>query len=293
MRYKRSASDVLRGIDLDIGRGEIFAVLGPNGAGKTTALEILEGHRLRTAGEVAVLGQDPARANPSWRARCGVVLQDSVPEPELTVREVLSLYRGFYPQPFTVDAVLDLIDLRDQASTRTERLSGGQRRRLDVALGVIGKPELLFLDEPTTGFDPSARRATWAAVRALRDHGMTIVLTTHYLDEAEALADRVAVIVDGRIVAEGTPSDLGGRDRQPTSIQLSVTGGPLPALPRGLAPRVELTGSGALAVRTASPIRDLGVLCRWIERNDLVVDDVSVSRPTLEDTYLRLIGADR
>ena len=292
MRYKRSASDVLRDLDLDIGRGEIFALLGPNGAGKTTALEILEGHRLRTAGEVVVLGQDPAHADPSWRARCGVVLQDSVPEPELTVREVLSLYRGFYPQPFTVDAVLDLVDLQDQASTRTERLSGGQRRRLDVALGVIGNPELLFLDEPTTGFDPSARRATWAAVRALRNQGMTVVLTTHYLDEAEALADRVAVIVDGRIVAEGTPRDLGGRDRQPTSIQLSVTGS-LPALPRELAPRGELTGPGALAVQTASPIRDLGVLCRWIERNHLVVDDVSVSRPTLEDTYIRLIGADR
>ncbi|MBV8396720.1 MAG: ABC transporter ATP-binding protein, partial [Actinobacteria bacterium] len=207
MRY--GDFEAVAGIDLEVRRGEIFAFLGPNGAGKTTTVEILEGFRRRTAGEVTVLGVDPEHAGGAWRNRVGTVLQESEAEPGLTVRECLELYAGYYDAPRDIDETIALVGLEEKAETAGPLLSGGQRRRLDVALALIGDPELVFLDEPTTGFDPSARRTAWSVIAGLRDLGKTVFLTTHYMDEAENLADRIAVIAAGRIVAEGTPQTLG------------------------------------------------------------------------------------
>ncbi|HEY5652023.1 MAG TPA: ABC transporter ATP-binding protein, partial [Acidimicrobiia bacterium] len=200
------------GIDLHVESGEVFALLGPNGAGKTTTVEILEGHRHRTSGEVRVLGEDPASAGRGFRERIGIVLQSSGIDTELTVRESLAMYGAMYPRRRPVDEVIEIVGLGEKADTRIRTLSGGQLRRVDLALGIVGDPDLIFLDEPTTGFDPSARRNSWALIDNLRSLGKTIVLTTHYMDEAQNLADRVAVIAGGRIVAEGTPETLGGRD---------------------------------------------------------------------------------
>src|SRR5579871_2844381 len=226
-RYGRR--EAVRGIDLDVRRGEVFAFLGPNGAGKTTTVEILEGFRDRTDGEVRVLGVDPAEADGMWRDRVGVVLQESEPEPGLSVRECLELYAGYYRAPRGIDETILLVGLGDKSDTLAAELSGGQRRRLDVALALIGDPDVVFLDEPTTGFDPSARRTAWEVIAGLRQLGKTIFLTTHYMDEAEYLADRIAVLSAGRIVAEGPPRTLGGRDRMNTSISFT--------LPDGLVPR--------------------------------------------------------
>ena len=209
LRMRYGTHEVVGGIDLEVHAGEVFAFLGPNGAGKTTTVEILEGYRKRTGGELSVLGCDPARAGASWCARIGVVLQESQPEPELTVAECLSLYAGYYPTPRPVAETLELVGLKGHAQVRCGTLSGGQRRRLDVALALIGDPELIFLDEPTTGFDPSARRSAWELIAGLRSLGKTIFLTTHYMEEAEELADRIAVIAAGQIVAQGTPGTLG------------------------------------------------------------------------------------
>src|SRR5690242_18368361 len=217
--------EAVRGIDLEVRRGEVFAFLGPNGAGKTTTVEILEGFREADGGDVTVLGADPAHAPAGWRDRLGIVLQESAPDPGLTVRESVRLYAGYYRTPLAVEEVLDLVDLTGQADQRATSLSGGQRRRLDVALALVGDPELIFLDEPTTGFDPSARRAAWDVIDGLRSLGKTVFLTTHYMEEAERLADRIAVIADGRIVAEGTPQTLGGRDRLPATIRFALPGG--------------------------------------------------------------------
>src|SRR6201997_3348394 len=204
--------EAVRGVDLKVLRGEIFAFLGPNGAGKTTTVEILEGHRTRTAGEARVLGIDPEHADAAWRERVGVVLQSSRVEPDLTVEECLTLYAGYYTAPLPVREVIKLAGLERKATVRGAQLSGGQQRRMDVALALIGDPELVFLDEPTTGFDPSARRSAWGMIDGLRELGKTVFLTTHYMDDAERLADRIAVIAGGRIIAEGTPGSLGGRD---------------------------------------------------------------------------------
>jgi ABC-2 type transport system ATP-binding protein len=286
MRY--GDVEALRGIDLDVKRGEIFAFLGPNGAGKTTAVEILEGYRQRDSGVVEVLGVDPERGDPGWRGRVGVVLQDSVPEPELSAVETLEMYAGFYDAALPVDDVLALVGLGEQATIRNDRLSGGQRRRLDFALALIGDPEVIFLDEPTTGFDPAARRAAWNTIAGLRNLGKTIFLTTHYLEEAEALADRIAVIVGGRIVAEGTPTALAGRDRAPTEIGVDlVSGTTLPAPPTDLAERLDVR-DGHVQLRSLSPVRDLHRLCTWLIDNDLEAVTIDVHQPTLEETYLRL-----
>src|SRR5580698_8618701 len=220
MRY--GSRQVVNGIDFTVNHGEVFAFLGPNGAGKTTTVEVLEGFRSRTAGTVRVLGIDPESAPSAWRDRVGVVLQSSVPEPDLTVRETVELYAGFYRRPRPVDEVLALTGLEAQAGMRNRRLSGGQQRRLDVALALVGDPDLLFLDEPTTGFDPAARRAAWQTVAELKQLGKTLFLTTHYLEEADYLAGRIAVITAGRIVATGTPADLGGRDQQPSTVRLAL-----------------------------------------------------------------------
>ncbi len=222
-RYE--SHQAVAGIDLQVRRGEIFAFLGPNGAGKTTTVEILEGFRQRTAGEVSVLGQDPATADREWRDRVGVVLQESEPEPGLSVRECLAMYAGYYRTPRDIDETIALVGLTAKAGALGTRLSGGQRRRLDFALALIGDPELIFLDEPTTGFDPSARRAAWEVVAGLRKLGKTIFLTTHYMDEAEYLADRITVLSAGQIVAEGTPRTLGGRDQMTSAISFTLPAG--------------------------------------------------------------------
>jgi ABC-2 type transport system ATP-binding protein len=284
--------EAVRGVDLEVHRGEIFAFLGPNGAGKTTVVEILEGFRARTAGDVAVLGSDPAHAGGAWRDRVGVVLQESTPEPGLTVRECLELYSGYYRAPRPIAETLALVGLTDKADTPGEGLSGGQRRRLDVALALIGDPELIFLDEPTTGFDPSARRAAWDVVAGLRALGKTVVLTTHYMDEAERLADRIAVIVDGKIVASGTPATLGGRDRMDARIRFTPPAGAGP-LPPALLPLAEPGDGVAVTLRSESPLTHAGMLADWAFRGGFDLPDLDVRRPTLEDVYLSLTASNR
>ena len=225
LRKSYGEIEAVRGIDLEVERGEIFAFLGPNGAGKTTTVEILEGFRPRSSGEVSVLGVDPADGTREWRDRIGIVLQESAPDPGLTVREALELYAGYYSKPRSVVETIALVGLEGKHDRQATSLSGGERRRLDFALALIGDPELIFLDEPTTGFDPSARRTAWDVIENLRDLGKTIFLTTHYMDEAERLADRIAVIVDGSIVAQGTPRTLGGRDRDTSTIRFTLPAG--------------------------------------------------------------------
>src|SRR6516165_8496351 len=286
------SQEAVAGIDFDVRRGEIFAFLGPNGAGKTTTVEILEGFRPRTEGEVSVLGQDPATAGGDWRDRVGVVLQESEPEPGLSVRECLALYAGFYRAPRDIDQTIALVGLTGRAGTLATRLSGGQRRRLDFALALIGDPELIFLDEPTTGFDPSARRAAWEVVAGLRQLGKTIFLTTHYMDEAEYLADRITVLSAGQIVAEGTPRTLGGRDQMTSAISFT-----LPArlaasdLPAGLSPLAEPGPAGLTVVHTESPLVHLQMLGNWALGRGFDLPDLDVHRPTLEEVYLSLTGS--
>jgi ABC-2 type transport system ATP-binding protein len=281
------------GIDLDVAAGEIFALLGPNGAGKTTTVEILEGYRDRTAGEVTVLGADPAHADGAWRARIGIVLQEGGRFDELTVGELVRHFAVFYPRPLPADEVLALVGLADQEEVRTGRLSGGQRRRLDVALGLVGDPELVFLDEPTTGFDPVSRRAAWEVVRDLRTRGKTVLLTTHYLDEAEHLADRVAVIAGGRLVEVGTPAALGGRATAEATVRFRaegpLAGSGLPSLP-GLDVQ---RASGVVSVRTTTPTAVVAALGAWAAAAGVdELPELCVLRPTLEDVYMRLVGAD-
>jgi ABC-2 type transport system ATP-binding protein len=256
-------------LDLGIRRGEVFGILGPNGAGKSTTVEILQGHRTRDAGEVTVLGADPATGNRLWRSRIGIVWQDESAPAELTVRETVSHFSRYYPKPRDPEEVIALVGLEKKATSRIKALSGGQRRRLDVALGVIGGPELLLLDEPTTGFDPAARRQFWELIRSLADEGTTIVLTTHYLEEAEVLSDRLAVIAAGKAVAEGTPAGL--REEYGTHATVAWTE------PDG-SPRSE---------RTATPTRTVAEL---IHRFDGEIPGLLITRPTLEDVYLRLTG---
>jgi ABC-2 type transport system ATP-binding protein len=286
-RYGRR--ETVHGIDLEVRRGEIFAFLGPNGAGKTTTVEILEGFRERTDGDVRVLGIDPATAGGEWRDRVGVVLQESEPEPGLSVRECLQLYAGYYRAPRDVDETINLVGLGDNADTLAAYLSGGQRRRLDVAVALIGDPEIVFLDEPTTGFDPAARRAAWDVIAGLRDLGKTIFLTTHYMDEAEHLADRIAVLAAGRIVAEGSPHTLGGRDRMTASIRFTLpdhlTARDLPA---GLGPLAEPGFGGCTVIRSESPLVHVRMLAEWALAEGTDLPDLDIRRPTLEDVYLAL-----
>ncbi len=265
------SKDAVAGIDLDVSRGEIFAILGPNGAGKTTTVEILEGYRNRDSGEVKVLGQDPAKlANDSWawRNRIGIVLQSTNDSQDLSVAETVHHFANYYSNPRDPEAVIQEVGLTDKAMARIQTLSGGQRRRLDVALGIIGNPEILFLDEPTTGFDPEARRAFWDLIRKLRGEGTTILLTTHYLDEAEALADRVAVIVDGKILEVSTPENLGGRNTAKARISW---------LENGLKQEIESDFPAAEVVKLSA-------------RFGGEVPELTVIRPSLEDIYLKMIG---
>jgi ABC-2 type transport system ATP-binding protein len=291
LRMSYGTYEAVRGIDFEVARGEIFAFLGPNGAGKTTTVEICEGFRKRTGGEVRVLGDDPATAGPDWRARVGVVLQESAPEALLTVRECLAMYAGYYPRPLPVARALELVGLTDKADDRCDRLSGGQMRRLDMALGLIGDPELIFLDEPTTGFDPTARRAAWDVIAGLRELGKTIFLTTHYMEEAEYLADRIMIIAAGRIVASGTPETIGGRATDATLISFTLPDGvetaDLPDLP---GPVTEKNRVAEVAYE--HPMQILGVLASWALSHRYPLADISVHRPTLEEIYLRLTKED-
>ncbi len=267
LRKRYGGAAAVDGIDLEIGYGEVFALLGPNGAGKTTTVEILGGFRHRDGGSVEVLGEDPGSAGRSWRARIGVVLQIAAGGPELTVREMIAHFAAFYPRPRDPEQVIGLVGLAEKAGARVSTLSGGQARRVDVALGIIGGPELLFLDEPTTGFDPQARCQFWDLVRHLAADGTTIVLTTHYLEEAEALAGRLAVLVDGRVVALGAPSAIGGTNR-PARVGWD-------------------TPDGRQSVETATPTQVVARLARQIHGE---IPGLTVTRPSLEDIYLDLVG---
>jgi len=286
--------EAVRGIDLQVSRGEVFAFLGPNGAGKTTTVEILEGYLNRTAGEISVLGVDPQHADSDWRERVGVVLQESTVEPDLTVRECLDLYAGFYGSPRPVDEIIELVGLAGKAEVLGGNLSGGQRRRLDVALALIGDPELVFLDEPTTGFDPSARRAAWDMIAGLQALGKTVFLTTHYMEEAEHLADRICVLAAGRIVGEGTPQTLGGRDSAASEISFTLPSGVGPEdLPAAVASAVTREEHDCVELHTNAPMELLGSLSAWARDHGYDVADIEVHRPTLEEIYLQLTEASR
>jgi ABC-2 type transport system ATP-binding protein len=292
LRMSYDGVEAVRGIDLTVHHGEIFTFLGPNGAGKTTTVEILEGYRQRTGGEVRVLGIDPQHANRDWRARVGVVLQASRIEQDLTVRECLELYAGYYPSPRPVHEVIKLVGLKGKADARGKQLSGGQQRRMDVALALIGDPELVFMDEPTTGFDPSARRAAWEMIDGLRELGKTIFLTTHYMDEAEALADRIAVLRAGLIVAEGTPGTLGGRDQAAYQISFTLPEGvTLEELPARGAAVTAHDGSQRVLIQAGEVMGTLHALSGWAVDRRLEIPDLQVHRPTLEDIYLELTEA--
>jgi ABC-2 type transport system ATP-binding protein len=275
----------VRGIDLHVDAGEVFALLGPNGAGKTTTVEILEGHRRRSSGEVDVLGFDPGKGQRAYKERIGIVLQETGVEPFLTVAEVVDLYRGYYPHPRPVDEIIELVGLQEKRDARVNKLSGGQRRRLDVAVGLAGDPDLLFLDEPTTGFDPSARRNAWDVIRNLVDIGKTVFLTTHYMDEAQTLADRVAIIVDGRIVAEGPPGSLQGDQSTATTIEFALPAGDV--LPPGIE-TAAATAAGNYRLSTNEPMRVLHELTGWALEHDTELEGLTVARPSLEDVYLQL-----
>jgi len=275
----------VRGVSFSVEQGECLAVLGPNGAGKTTTVEILEGYRTRDSGTVAVLGMDPADGGTELRQRIGIVLQECGVDPYLTVREVLTMHAGYYQHPLRVADVIDIVGLGEKTNARIKSLSGGQKRRLDVALGLVPDPELLFLDEPTTGFDPTARRQAWEMISDLARMGKTVLLTTHYMDEAQALADRVIVIANGRIVAEGPPDSIGGRADADAQIRFQLPTGttseqlPIPA---------EVDGDGLVVVMTSTPTAALQTLTTWAMANGGELSQLSVTRPSLDDIYVAL-----
>jgi ABC-2 type transport system ATP-binding protein len=276
----------VRGIDLDIRHGEIFALLGPNGAGKTTTVEILEGYRTRDGGEVTVLGYDPSRERARIKPRVGIVLQKTGVDRYLTVTETIRMFGSYYPRPRPAAEVIGLVGLDAKAGSRVTTLSGGQLRRLDMAVALVGDPDLLFLDEPTTGFDPSARREAWDVVKSLATLGKTILLTTHYMDEAQFLADRVAVIAAGQIVAAGTPATLGHRDLAGARIRYRT--------PDGTSHPEGLTGTSAAGgfteIASTDVVADLYRLTGWALDKNIALDGLEVTRPTLEDVYLQLTG---
>jgi ABC-2 type transport system ATP-binding protein len=286
----KSYGDVhaVRGVSFSVEQGECLAVLGPNGAGKTTTVEILEGYRTRDSGTVSVLGVDPARGGSEYRQHLGIVLQECGVDPYLTVTEVLTMHAGYYRHPLAVADVIDIVGLGEKATARVKTLSGGQKRRLDVALGLIPDPDLLFLDEPTTGFDPTARRQAWGMITNLSQLGKTVLLTTHYMDEAQALADRVIVIAAGLIVAEGTPESIGGRADADAQVRFLLPAGvTIDQLPVA----AQDAGDGAVVITTSTPTAILRTLTEWALEHGGELAQLAVTRPSLDDIYVELTAS--
>lgn len=286
LRKSYGSFEAVKGIDLHVNKGEVFSLLGPNGAGKTSTVEILEGHRSRSGGDVSVLGHDPGKGERALKSRIGIVLQETGVERFLTVAEAIDRFRGFFPAPRPLDEIIEVVGLQEKRDERVRKLSGGQQRRLDVAIGLAGDPELLFLDEPTTGFDPSARRNAWDMIANLKHLGKTVFLTTHYMDEAQRLADRVAIIVAGEIVAEGPPGQLVGAEVTQTLIgfRLPEAVADLPPEVAGLTTR----SGGRVSIRTEDPLPILHSLTGWAIREGVALEELSVAQPSLEDVYLQL-----
>lgn len=289
LRKSYGSFEAVKGIDLQVPRGAVFSLLGPNGAGKTSTVEILEGHRARSAGRVSVLGHDPGKNERAFKTRIGIVLQETAVERFLTVAETIQRFRGFYPNPRPLDEIIEVVGLGAKRNERVKKLSGGQQRRLDVAVGLAGDPELLFLDEPTSGFDPSARRNAWDMITNLKELGKTVFLTTHYMDEAQQLADRVAIIMGGEIVAEGPPGQLVGAEATQTHIQFRLPAG-APDLPPDLAGPGSRTGD-RISFQTEDPLPLLHALTGWAVRERVAIEGLSVTQPSLEDVYLQLTVA--
>jgi len=291
LRRSYGTVHAVRGVSFEVARGEVFCLLGPNGAGKTTIVEILEGYRTRSGGEASVLGIDPATGARELREQVGIVLQQCGLQSELTVAELVEMYGRYHVRRRGVDEVLALVELAGKRNVRAKALSGGQRRRLDLALALVGEPELIFLDEPTTGFDPAARRHAWETIRSLCSLGKTVFLTTHFMDEAQYLADRVAVMRDGEIIALGRPDELGGRDARPAEIRFSlpvvVAPGDLPALP---VERRTVHGD-RIVLETREPVRAVHELTGWALQRGVKLGHFSVTQPSLEDIYLELTGS--
>jgi ABC-2 type transport system ATP-binding protein len=291
LRKAYGALEAVAGVSFEVARGEVFCLLGPNGAGKTSVVEILEGYRTRTAGAARVLGIDPCTGARELREKVGIVLQQCGVQPDLSVAELLEMYGRYYVRGRPVDELLVLVELAEKRDVRAKQLSGGQRRRLDLALALVGDPELIFLDEPTTGFDPAARRQAWSAIRSLCDLGKTVFLTTHFMDEAQYLADRVAVMSDGRIIASGRPDELGGRDARPAEIRFSLPAewslGDVPELPC----ERRLADGDRIVVFTRQAVRAAQILTSWALERGVDLGQFSVNQPTLEDIYLELTGA--
>ena len=283
--------EAVRGVSFEVDRGEVFCLLGPNGAGKTTTVEILEGYRLRSGGDVRVLGRDPAAGERELREAVGIVLQQCGVQRDLTVRELVEMYGRYHARKRPVDEVIALVELTEKRDVRANDLSGGQRRRLDLALALVGDPDLIFLDEPTTGFDPAARRQAWSTIKSLCELGKTIFLTTHFMDEAQALADRVAVMRDGEIIASGRPDELGGRDLRPAEIRFVLP----PQWSLGDLPNVPSVGREVQADRvtvfTREPVIAAHEITTWALYHDVELGHFSVTQPTLEDIYLELTGS--
>ncbi len=295
LRKSYGDREVIRGVSFDVAAGECFGLLGHNGAGKTTTIEILEGYLSRDGGSVSVLGSDPADPGASWRSRIGIVLQDMDVFPTLTVTETMRMFADLYPTPRRIDETIDLVDLGRLASSRVGSLSGGEKRRLDVALGLVGDPELLFLDEPTTGLDPAARRDSWTMIEGLKELGVTIVLTTHYMDEAQTLADRLVILDDGAVAAEGTFGELLERHGAATSISFRLPADidierHAVALAESIDAAVRVDGTHA-AFSSAHPQRDLHRLLSWADDHRIALDDLTVQRSSLEDLFLSIGSA--
>jgi ABC-2 type transport system ATP-binding protein len=290
LRKRYGDVEALRGISFDVAAGDVFALLGPNGAGKTTTVEICEGFRERSSGSVTVLGHDPERGERSLKSRMGIVLQTTGVDVYLTVAETIELYRRAYPDPRPLDEIIELVGLQEKRHARVGKLSGGQVRRLDVAVALAGDPELLFLDEPTTGFGPAARRGAWDVIRNLKALGKTILLTTHYMDEAQNLADDVAIIAGGEIVARGAPATLGGRDTAATRLRFRLPGGMAELADRLRSEATEV--DGVIQITTDDPTRTLHQLTGWALEQGVRLDSLEVARPSLEDVYLEITGGE-
>ncbi|HEX9475147.1 MAG TPA: ABC transporter ATP-binding protein [Candidatus Dormibacteraeota bacterium] len=286
LRKSYGPVEAVRGISLTVNEGEVFALLGPNGAGKTTTVEILEGFRHRDAGHVSVLGFDPARGDRKLKEQMGIVLQTVGVDPYLTVAETVDMFRGFYPKPRPRDEVIGLVGLIEKRDSRVTKLSGGQQRRLDMAIALAGDPRVLFLDEPTTGFDPGARRSAWETIKGLAGLGKTIFLTSHSMDEVQYLADRVAIIAAGRVVAEGTPDTLAGREKAAATIQFRLPAG-APEMPAQLRAHAKADGDD-IELETMDPTRTLYELTSWAVEAGISLEGLEVARPTLEDVYLQI-----